>query len=218
MNGVDFLESILAGNPITAPLIVASKVREGMAAKPPKTPETQAPATQAPVPKPSGESTTPDLPTQQPVPPGGASGAGLPGILETLIRLQTQEAQATREAQRKEAEAIREAQLREAQLAREYYPEKARIDIETYRQQADIASQAGMEKMRESTARQIELQTINAWQNITQAQINRDTAIGLGLMNLGYRGASVNPDVLQAGAAVAGQGRAGFGVPSSTIS
>lgn len=217
MNGTDFLETILAGNPITAPLVVASKVREGLSGKTPKT-STTAAEPKAPAPKPEGASTTPDLPTQQPIPPGGASGAGLPQILETLIRLQTQEAAANRQAQREEAQRAREAQERQVELAREYYPVQAQIDVETYRKQADIAQQIGMEKMRENTARQIELQTINAWQNITQAQINRDTAMGLGMMNLAYAAGVPNPNVLQAGASLVGQGRAGFGTPSSTIS
>ena len=135
------------------------------------------------------------LPVQQPIPPGGVSGAGLPALIETLIKLQTQEAEA----------------------AREYYPEKARIDLETYRQQAEIAERAGMDKMREKTARDVELQTITAWQNITQAQINRDTTMGLGMMNLAYAAGLPNPNVLKAGASLVGQGRAGFGTPTSTI-
>lgn len=203
MNPTDFLESILAGSPLTAPIVLAGKVVQaagGNAAKKEEEDKArqQPPSGNAPAQPstPPPASTKPDLPTQQPIPPGGASGAGLPALIETLIKLQTQEAEA----------------------AREYYPEKARIDLETYRQQAEIAERAGMEKMREKTARDIELQTINAWQNITQAQINRDTAMGLGMMNLAYAAGVPNPNVLQAGAALVGQGRSGFGVPSSTIS
>jgi hypothetical protein len=213
MNSTDFLESILAGNPITAPLVLASKLGQtALGGKPQAEPKAKPPASGSPSSPAPGQpgvpaSTTPDLPTQQPVPPGGASGADLPALIEALVKLQAQEAQATRAAQQAEAQA-----------AREYYPEKARIDIETYRQQADIAAQAGMEKMRENTARQIELQTIDAWQKITQAQINRDTAMGLGMMNLAYAAGVPNPNVLQAGASLAGQGRSGFGMPSSVIS
>ena len=196
MNPTDFLESILAGNPLTAPIVIAGKVMQGKkdekgdkggSSQPSSGESSQGTSVPA--------STQPDLPTQQPVPPGGASGAGLPDVLETLIKLQTQEAEA----------------------AREYYPEKARIDLETYRQQAEIAERAGMDKMREKTARDVELQTITAWQNITQAQINRDTAMGLGMMNLAYAAGVPNPNVLQAGASLVGQGRAGFGTPTSTI-
>jgi hypothetical protein len=214
MGSIDFLEAFLAGNPITAPLVIAAKAGEELSGKKAKAEEEAAapaasPTSAAPPPPQAGTpaSSTPNLPAQQPVPPGGASGASLPALLETLIKLQTQEAKATREAQ-----------AAEAQAARAYYPEKARIDIETYRQQADIAAQAGMEKMRENTARQIELQTIDAWQKITQAQINRDTAMGLGMMNLAYAAGVPNPNVLQAGASLAGQGRSGFGMPTSVIS
>lgn len=201
MNPTDFLESILAGNPLTAPIVIAGKVMQGKKdEKGDKGGSSQPPSGEPPAgpPPPSTsapESNQPDLPTQQPVPPGGASGAGLPDLIETLIKLQTQEAEA----------------------AREYYPEKARIDLETYRQQAEIAERAGMDKMREKTARDVELQTISAWQNITQAQINRDTAMGLGMMNLAYAAGLPNPNVLQAGASLVGQGRAGFGTPTSTI-
>lgn len=198
MNPTDFLESILVSNPLTAPIVIASKVMqgkkedEGGASRPPSS---QPPADQNP-PRPADTgSNTPSLPTQQPIPPGGVSGAGLPALLETLIKLQTQEAEA----------------------AREYYPEKARIDLETYRQQAEIAERAGMEKMREKTARDIELQTIGAWQNITQAQINRDTAMGLGMMQLAYTAGMPNPNILQGAASLAAQARAGFGTPTSTI-
>lgn len=147
-------------------------------------------------PAPAPVPTTPDLPTQQPVPPGGVSGADLTAFLEKLIALQAAEAAA----------------------ARKFYPEKSQIDLETYRQQAQIAEQAGLEKMRQKTARDIELQTISAWQNIAQAQINRDAAMGLGMMQLAYTSGMPNPNILQAGASLAGQGRSSFGSPSSLIS
>lgn len=209
MNGVDFLESVLAGNPLTAPFVLASKLgglggksdKKDARPEAPKPPSTQGGGNPA-----EGGAGTPDLPTQQPVPPGGASGASLPAILETLIKLQTQEAQATRAAQ-----------IEEAQRAREFYPEKAQIDIETYRQQAQVAEQSALERMRSKTARDIELQTIDAWQKITQAQINKDAMIGLGMMNLAYTAGMPNPNVLQAGASFASQGRAGFGTPISII-
>jgi hypothetical protein len=210
MNGVEFLESVLAGNPLTAPLVLASKLGGlgGKSDKKDAKPEApKPPSTPVGGGRPAEEGAgTPDLPTQQPIPPGGASGASLPAILETLIKLQTQEAQATRAAQ-----------IEEARRAREFYPEKAQIDIETYRQQAQVAEQSALERMRAKTARDIELQTIDAWQKITQAQINKDAMIGLGMMNLAYTAGMPNPNVLQAGASFASQGRAGFGTPISII-
>lgn len=200
MNSRDFLESILSGNPLTLPLVLASQALGGSdrdkekskAQAPSSTPSTQG----APTPPPSSPSTTPDLPTQQPVPPGGVTS----GDLLTIIR---------------ELEKIKQ---REAEAAREFYPTKAQIDLETYRQQAALAEQAGLEKMRQKTARDIELQTINAWQGITQAQINRDAMLGIGMMNLAYTAGMPNPNILQGGASLAGQGRASFGTPTSVIS
>jgi hypothetical protein len=199
MTGNDFLDAVLAGNPLTAPFVIATKASEAFGGQGKKKEEQAAPkppSGQAPPPPPTPPaSTTPDLPAQQPVPPGGASGASLPALLEAIIKLQEQE----------------------AQRAREYYPEKARIDLETYRQQADIAERAGLEKMREKTARDLELQTIAAWQNITQAQLQRDTAMGLGMMNLAYQSGMPNSNILQASAALAQQGSASFAPVKSVI-
>lgn len=195
MNPQEFLESIiLGGNPATFPLVLAGQLLKG-GKKDEKDPgSTSAPrktSQSAPVPA----STTPDLPAQQPIPPGGLASGDLIAIIRELEKIKQQEAAA----------------------AREFYPEKAQIDLETYKQQAAIAEQAGLEKMRQKTARDIELQTINAWQGITQAQINRDTAIGMGMMQLAYTAGMPNPNVLQGGAVLAGQGRAGFGTPSSIL-
>lgn len=197
MNPQDFLESILFSNPLLMPIGVAGKVagafpeREKQAPAPKAAPKT---APTAPPGQPT--STTPDLPPQLPVPPGGMSAGDLVDIITKL-------------------EAIKQ---KEAQEARDYYPTKAAIDLETYRQQVNLAERAGLEKMREKTARDIELQTIQAWQGITQAQMNRDAAIGIGMMNLAYAGGLPNPNVLQAGASLVGQGRSGFTAPFSTIS
>lgn len=200
MNPQDFLESVLAGNPLTLPLLLAKQALSGD--KEPKGTKKDEPAARtapasAPTPVPSEPaSTTPDLPTQQPVPPGGLASGDLIAIIRELEKIKQQEAAA----------------------AREFYPEKAQIDLETYKQQVALAEQAGLEKMRQKTARDIELQTINAWQGITQAQINRDAMLGLGMMNLAYTAGMPNPNVLQGGASLAGQGRASFGTPTSVIS
>lgn len=196
MNPQDFLETILAGNPLTLPYVIAKKVTEGYSkeeeAKKP-TPAPKRASTAAPS---EPVSTRPDLPTQQPVPPGGLTSGDLTSIIRELERIKQQEAAA----------------------AREFYPKKAQIDLETYKQQLALAEQAGLEKMREKTARDIELQTISAWQGITQAQINRDTALGLGMQQLAYTSGMPNPNILNAAAGLVGQGRAGFGTPSSVIS
>lgn len=195
MNPQDFLENALFLNPFTLPLAIAQKVlQQGKKDKPGTQSTSKPPAPTAPPAPPAP--TTPDLPTQQPVPPGGVAG----GDLITLIR---------------EIEKIKQ---NEAAAAREFYPTKAQIDLDTYTKQLALAEQAGLEKMRQKTARDIELQTISAWQGITQAQINRDTAMGLGMMNLAYAGGLPNPNVLAGGASLAAQGRASYGTPSSVIS
>lgn len=195
MNPQDFLENALFLNPFTLPIAIAQKVFEqGKKDKPEAQSTPKPPAPTAPPASPA--STTPDLPAQQPVPPGGVGG----GDLISLIR---------------EIEKIKQ---READAARAFYPTKAQIDLDTYTKQLALAEQAGLEKMRQKTARDIELQTITAWQGITQAQINRDTQMGLGMMNLAYAGGLPNPNVLAGGASLAAQGRASYGTPSSVIS
>ena len=74
-----------------------------------------------------------------------------------------------------------------------------------------------MEQTRELTRRQIESDTIKAWQGITQAEINRDTAMGLGMMQIAYQSGMPNPNTLTAAANFAAQGRAGFTAPKSPI-
>lgn len=98
------------------------------------------------------------------------------------------------------------------------YQQRAAIDLANYERQAELSRQAGMEQTRELTRRKIESDTISAWKGITEAQIDANAKIGLGMMNLAYAAGVPNPNVLTGGAALAGQGRAGFGTPSSTIS
>jgi len=202
MDPKEFLENQLLLNPLLAPIGIAVKVAgalgQGEAAKKAQQ------STQA---KPEKPSTQPDLPTQQPIPPGGASTEDLAAIIRAAL-----------EAQGAEARAARQAQLEEAEAARKFYPQRAEIDVDVYRRQAEIAQASALERMREKTARDVELQTISAWQGVTQAQIQRDTAMGLGMMNLAYAAGVPNPNILTGGAALAGQGRATFGTPTSTIS
>lgn len=97
------------------------------------------------------------------------------------------------------------------------YQQRAAVDLANYERQAELSRQAGMEQTRELTRRKIESDTINAWKGITEAQIDANAKIGLGMMNLAYAAGVPNPNVLTGGASLAGQGRAGFGTPSSTI-
>ncbi len=99
-----------------------------------------------------------------------------------------------------------------------HYAQRRAIDLDIYRAQSQLARDFGMEQTRELTRRKIEGDTIAAWRGITEAQIDANAKIGLGMMNLAYAAGVPNPNVLTGGAALAGQGRAGFGTPSSTIS
>ena len=83
--------------------------------------------------------------------------------------------------------------------------------------EAQVLQQGAMEKTQEVTRREIEKQTIQAWQGITQAEINRDTAMGLGMMSLAYGTALPNPKVMQAAANFVTAGQAGFTAPKSVI-
>jgi hypothetical protein len=92
-------------------------------------------------------------------------------------------------------------------------------DIRTENKLTQIAAyqQGAMNQTRELTRRQIESDTIKAWQGITQAEINRDTAIGLGMMQIAYQSGMPNPNQLTAAANFVAQGRGAFTAPKSPI-
>ena len=159
----------------------------------PSTANTPAPGTQAP---PSQASTV-------------DQNAALLALLERL---------AGQSAELSEAELSQRSELYDRILDPGLYGERAAIDLANYERQAELSRQAGMEQTRELTRRKIESDTINAWKGITEAQIDANAKIGLGMMNLAYAAGVPNPNVLTGGAALAGQGRAGFGTPSSIIS
>ena len=133
-------------------------------------------------------------------------------LLALLERLAEQSAELSKE------ELAQRAGLYEKLLDPGLYGERAAIDLANYERQAELARQAGMEQTRELTRRKIEGDTIAAWRGITEAQIDANAKIGLGMMNLAYAAGVPNPNILTGGAALAGQGRATFGTPSSTIS
>ena len=162
------------------------------ATPPPSTANTPAPGTQAP---PSQASTV-------------DQNAALLALLERL---------AGRSADLSQAELNQRSELYDRILDPGLYGERAAIDLANYERQAELSRQAGMEQTRELTRRKIESDTINAWKGITEAQIDANAKIGLGMMNLAYAAGVPNPNVLTGGAALAGQGRAGFGTPTSVI-
>lgn len=133
-------------------------------------------------------------------------------LLALLERLASQSATLSKD------EMAQRAELYDKLIDPGLYAERAAIDLANYERQAQLAQQAGMEQTRELTRRKIESDTIAAWRGITEAQIDANAKIGLGMMNLAYSAGVPNPNVLQGGASLAGQGRAGFTTPSSTIS
>ena len=96
-----------------------------------------------------------------------------------------------------------QADLLKKALDPEQYKKRADIDLGVYKEQAEIARAAAMEQTRELTQRALERDTINAWSNITQKQIDRDTQLAVGMMSLSATLGMPNPNVLQ-GMAAAG--------------
>lgn len=136
------------------------------------------------------------------------------------IRLQTGAGEAQAAALLEQLRGANElqAKIALANLDPSLYAERASIDQANWERSQELNRIAGMEQTRELTRRKIEGDVIGAWRGITEAQINRDATLGLGMMQLAYTAGMPNPNVLQGGAALAGQGRSSFGTPSSTIS
>lgn len=136
------------------------------------------------------------------------------------IRLQSGAGQAQAAALLEQLKGSNElqAKIALANLDPRLYAERAAIDQANWERSQELNRIAGMEQTRELTRRKIEGDVIGAWRGITEAQINRDATLGLGMMQLAFTAGMPNPNVLQGGAALAGQGRSSFGTPSSTIS
>lgn len=111
-----------------------------------------------------------------------------------------------------------QAKIALANLDPRLYAERAAIDQANWERSQELNRIAGMEQTRELTRRKIEGDVIGAWRGVTEAQINREAMLGMGMLNLAYQSGLPNANILQAGAALAGQGRSSFGTPSSTIS
>ena len=158
-----------------------------------------------------GQVPSPSAPPAQ-SPPSQAEttdqNAALLALLERLAGQSTELSQ---------AELAQRAELYNRILDPGLYQQRAAIDQANYERQAELARQAGMEQTRELTRRKIEGDTIAAWRGITEAQINRDATLGLGMMQLAYTSGMPNPNVLQAGANLAQRGAAGFTAPKSVI-
>lgn len=188
--GQAFLDAIISTNPLLGPIKTAFDVGIGVnkkyqesQAKPQSQTRTQPSPSAAnegpPPPPPEGwEAGVPNLPVQQGMPQGSANVGGLAAVLQEYLR---QQAEATKQT-----------------LDPKWRRETSQIDVDVYGQQTEIAKQAAMEKMREKTARDIELQNIQSWQAITQSQINRDTELARSMMNVAYIAGTPNANVLSA--------------------
>ena len=144
------------------------------------------------------------------------------GLVKEQLALERQRAASADAAQ----QATIGAQSDQAKLLADYLTKS--LDPELFRQRQEAQTQAkiaearvfgegAMDRTREVTRREVEKQTISAWQGITQAEINRDTAMGLGMMSLAYGTALPNPKVMQQAASMVQQGGAGFKAPQSLI-
>ena len=103
-----------------------------------------------------------------------------------------------------------ESQRREAKENREFYPQRTAIDFADFERREAIARANTLERQRERTSRETELATISAWQKITEANINRDTQLAYGMMNLSATLGMPNPNVLTALSPVTQQAIAAF--------
>jgi len=93
-----------------------------------------------------------------------------------------------------------QAKIALANLDPSLYASRAAVDQANWERSQELNRIAGMEQTRELTRRKIEGDTIAAWRGITEAQINRDATLGLGMMQLAYTAGMPNPNVLQGGA------------------
>jgi hypothetical protein len=134
-----------------------------------------------PLPPPPPETLGPgdySLPAQQDAPQGSAGFGGMPGVLGSALD--------------------RSFRLQERLTTPEYLKSVASINLDTYAAQSEIAQQAAMEKTRENTARQIELQNLRSWEAITRAEIDRERAMAQALMSTAYIAGTPNANVLSA--------------------
>ena len=209
MTPQELLEGALRGalltNPITAPLVFFEKLGGGAttpAAKKPEKPKAETPQTpeapEAPGQTPGGyaDSGTDYTPELLPLPTGGVD---LNTLLPYII-----------ESQGKSYERREEA-------ARKFYPERTEIDLEAWKAREAIARQNALERMREKTKRDKELKVIDAWTTVTQAEIQRETAMGLGMMNLSATLGMPNPNVMSAAAPFVQAGAAAFKQPGAVF-
>lgn len=110
-----------------------------------------------------------------------------------------------------------EAASRGKILDPEYQRGISDIQVEAYRRMADIAQQAAMEKSRERSRREIELQNMKSWEAITRSQIDKEARLAESLARTAYIASTPNANVLSALAPVAQQATAAYREPKSVF-
>jgi len=99
----------------------------------------------------------------------------------------------------------------------EYQRGLSDIQVEAYRRMADIAQDAAMEKSRERSRREIELQNMKSWEAITRSQIEKEARLAESLARTAYIASTPNANVLSALAPVAQQSMAAYKQPQSVF-
>ena len=133
-------------------------------------------------------------------------------VLINLIRNQQVETNRSNRAQE-----ASEASLINAAIDPRLIAQRQDIFTQAKIAEAEALQRGAMEKMEEKTRRDVEVGTISAWQGITQAEINKDAALGLGMMSIAYSTGIPQPALMQSAANIVQQGRAGYGTPTSVI-
>jgi hypothetical protein len=113
--------------------------------------------------------------------------------------------------------AEREEVSRGKLLDPEYQRFRKDLEVEAYRRMADIAQGAAMEKSRERSRREIELQNMRSWEAITRSQIEKEARLAESLARTAYIASTPNANVLSALAPVAQQSMAAYKQPQSVF-
>lgn len=115
-------------------------------------------------------------------------------------------------------EYLKQTAIERAQLADpEYQRGLSDIQVDAYRRMADVAQQAAMEKSRERSRREIELQNMKSWADITRAQIDKEARLAESLARTAYIAHTPNANILSALAPTVQQATAAYKQPQSVF-
>ena len=111
----------------------------------------------------------------------------------------------------------RKFELAAGQLDPGFQRALSEIALDRYRAQSEIAEQSALRRMREKSARDIQLQNMKSWEAITRAQYQRDADLARGLASTAYIAGTPNANVLSALAGPAQQASSAFKAGSSVF-